>query len=397
MFLALQAVSYGVAAVAFTQHDSPRHAVYAVHGLLAVSLCLLAASFLRLALRPAFAGVAVGILCFLPALGQMLALMQGAAAFEKMSIELTFLLTVPLVLAAWKYSFRIVVGLTLATGMLDACILAASPLQREQLELMAHLLADRTLALLIIGYVVSRLAREQRDQNASLERANTELGRYAMSLEHLGASRERNRVARELHDTLAHTLSAIALQLEAASTERTWDASKAEDRVRQAREMARSGLVDVRRALRELRACPIDDLGLVLALGTLGEQVAERTGASLSVALPERPVDLPKEVEQGLYRIVQEALSNVERHAGAKQVRLELRIDAGAIELSVEDDGSGFERSELPGGTYGLLGLEERAALLGGTLSIRSAPGAGTSIRLVVAAGVIQDRVGAPP
>lgn len=228
-------------------------------------------------------------------------------------------------------------------------------------------------------------------------------------------------MARELHDTLAHTLSAIAVQLEATNSawksvgvssgtapvagadSPTFSGTEGQalgvpsaniaTMLQQAHQLARSGLVDVRRALRELRASPIDDLGLVLAIRALAEQLEERTGAVVGLELPAASLDLPKDTEQGIYRIVQEALLNVERHAGAKRVRLELSVRSESITVAVDDDGCGFDGHQVPEGKYGLVGLQERGALLGGRLSIDSSPGAGTSIRLELALSSQSDKV----
>ena len=421
IFLGVQVLSLSFAALAFMEHDSPLHATDAVWGMLALTASLLVGTALPFSRHDIFLRVSLGALLLLPALGQGLALLHSVRAFQKMAIELTFLLAVPVVLIAWRSSFRWVVGLTVLVSAIDACLLAISPIAGEELELMIHLVIDRTVVLLIVGYVVSRLVREQRRQHGLLERANRQLGYHAASLEHLTVSRERNRMARELHDTLAHTLSAIAVQLEATNSawksvgvssgtapvagadSPTFSGTEGQalgvpsaniaTMLQQAHQLARSGLVDVRRALRELRASPIDDLGLVLAIRALAEQLEERTGAVVGLELPAASLDLPKDTEQGIYRIVQEALLNVERHAGAKRVRLELSVRSESITVAVDDDGCGFDGHQVPEGKYGLVGLQERGALLGGRLSIDSSPGAGTSIRLELALSSQSDKV----
>ncbi len=382
IFLGVQSVIFAAAGFAFLGHDSPNHAAPSVWVMLAMSGSLGISTALPVARSRWFLSTAFAITLLLPAVGQALALRQGPAAFEKMSIELAFLFVVPLVLVAWTYSFRVVVGLALGLALVEAVILCFSPLGVEGRELLGHLLVDRTLVLIIVGYVVSSLVGAQCRQHAALEEAHQRLRRSAAGLEQLSISRERNRMARELHDTLAHTLTAITVQLEAANTESKRDPGRAEAMVRSAGETARAGLFEVRRALRELRASPIEDLGLVMSIRTLAEQHRERTRATVDLRLPEATLSLPSEVEQGLYRIVQESLSNVERHAGARAVALELDVDDSRLVLRVTDDGCGFDPTTVPPDRYGLTGLRERASLLGARLMLRSSPGQGSSVEL---------------
>lgn len=382
VFLGVQSFTFAVTGIAFLGHDSPQHAALSVWGMFAVVGVLLCASITRLVNQRWFDPLALGITFLLPAIGQGLALHQGPASFEKIGIELAFVLAVPVVLLAWRYPFRLVVALTLGGALVDGVLLAVSPLHGGVRELLGHVILDRTVALLIVGYVVSRLVGAQRREHAALEEAHGHLRRFASSLEQLSASRERNRVARELHDTLAHTLTAIAVQLEATCSEWKRDPKSVEQMLSGATELARSGLSDVRRALRELRASPLDDLGLVLSIQTLAEQCRERTGACVELELPAPALSLPGDVEQGLYRIVQEGLSNIERHARAQRVELGLKVGDQRVSLRIVDDGCGFDPAQVPQDRYGLIGLRERAALLGGDIVVRSVHQQGTSIEL---------------
>jgi two-component system NarL family sensor kinase len=201
----------------------------------------------------------------------------------------------------------------------------------------------------------------------------------------LGAAEERNRLAREIHDTLAQGLSAIALQLETADAllEAGADPQAAALAVRRALGLTRTNLEEARRSVLDLRAAPLQDRSLAEALSTLVEQAAQK---GLQVAFEEagghRP--LPVRVEVGLFRIAQEALANVVRHAAAGHATLRLLTTPEEIQLTVEDDGQGFDVDRVPGDRYGLVGLNERARLLGGRVELESSPGEGTRVRVLV-------------
>ena len=214
---------------------------------------------------------------------------------------------------------------------------------------------------------------------------------FAVALEELTISRERNRLARELHDTLAHSLSAVAVQLEAVRSLWAVDPDGARDMLDQADGTARTGLTEARRALQDLRATPLKDLGLGLALRELAETAAERAGASLQLQLSEQPPDgLSPFAEQGIYRIAQEALENVVRHSGAKALSVSLQHSDGQATLQIGDDGLGTDYADASphqaGGPRGLgiRGMRERAELIGGTLQITSEVGQGTRVMLTV-------------
>ena len=174
-----------------------------------------------------------------------------------------------------------------------------------------------------------------------LTTANHQLAQYAGNLEELTISRERNRMARELHDTLAHTLSGLSVQLETARAFWDVDEGTAKELLDQSLAATRSGLQETRRALQSLRATPLEDLGLVLALKGLAESAESRAGLTLDLDLPTQPLTLTPAIEQAVYRIAQEAVNNVIKHATAKTLMLSLQT-GNPIELVVADDGVGF-------------------------------------------------------
>jgi signal transduction histidine kinase len=244
-----------------------------------------------------------------------------------------------------------------------------------------NLLMVRSFLFLLIGYIVSNLVSAQRAQRRQLAAANRKLVRYAVALEQLTVSRERNRLARELHDTLAHTLSGLAVQLEAIMT--IWEGlpRRAEAMLERALSMTRKGLQETRRALQDLRAAPLEDVGLALAIRGLAEGLAARYGFELTLAIDEHLSDLAPEVEQCYYRVAQEALENAARHANASTVSLTLARNGDRVLLKVVDDGAGFEAADAEEG-LGIKGMVERAELIGGELHVETQPGQGTTVRL---------------
>jgi two-component system NarL family sensor kinase len=199
----------------------------------------------------------------------------------------------------------------------------------------------------------------------------------------LGAVEERNRLAREIHDTLAQGLTATALQLESADALLDAGSEKAHESLRRALSLTRSNLEEARRSVLDLRAAPLEGRPLSEALSDLVERWETETGISARYRSVNGSRPLPPRVEAALYRICQEALTNVVRHAGAGRVSVQLVATPERVRLSVEDDGQGFDAAaDVPGDRHGLVGMRERAEMLGGTLEVRS--DAGTRIEATV-------------
>jgi two-component system sensor histidine kinase UhpB len=190
---------------------------------------------------------------------------------------------------------------------------------------------------------------------------------------------ERRRIARELHDEAAQSITSLLVRLRLLEQARTPEV--AQQRVHELRELTTRALDDVRRIAVELRPSLLDDLGLIDALHAYIEGLNKAGHMHVALALEGLDGRLPSAVELALYRVAQEALTNVRRHAGATQARVRLSRDGSAVVLQVEDDGAGFDPSHpRPQGGLGVAGMRERMALIGGTLAVRSAPGEGTTI-----------------
>jgi signal transduction histidine kinase len=201
---------------------------------------------------------------------------------------------------------------------------------------------------------------------------------------------ERARLAREIHDTLAQQLTAVVLQLEAAEGLVGRDGGRAQAALDTAREMARSALQEARRSVWDLRPTPLTATGLVAALAAEVEHWRERSGTAAIFHADHirRPLSLSPPAEVALLRILQEALTNVARHSGASRVAVRLELVGDEARLTIEDDGAGFVAGGgAREGSFGLLGMAERARLAGGRLTVTSAPGRGTTLSVQVPLG----------
>jgi len=288
-------------------------------------------------------------------------------------------------LVAWQYSW--VWTLLTAVSLSLADLILTLPFIRNDgplFGLFLFVFAARTITVTLIALGVGWLLSHQREQQAALAVANKRLAQSALTLEQLAASQERNRLARELHDTLAHSLSGVTVQLEAVQA--LWDVETGTARriLDQALQSTRSGLTEARRALQALRASPLEDLGLALAVSDLAESVAERANLKLDLNVQNHLENVSPEVEQCVYRVVQEALTNVARHADARSLRVVLTRENEGLLLTVADDGHGFDPGVVNGTHYGLRGLRERAEMVGGTLEVDSQPQTGTTVRLTI-------------
>ncbi len=193
-----------------------------------------------------------------------------------------------------------------------------------------------------------------------------------------GQELERRRLARELHDETGGALTSILLGLKRVEEAKSPEA--AQEGMAALREEIVATLQSVRRLAVELRPTALDDFGLAPALERLGESFTEQSGIAVDVHASLGSTRLPDETETALYRIVQEALTNVAKHAGARRVSIVVTRRAGSISAVVEDDGRGFGAAGGDGDGLGLIGMKERVGLLGGRLAIESTEGSGTTI-----------------
>jgi len=200
---------------------------------------------------------------------------------------------------------------------------------------------------------------------------------------------ERNRMAREIHDTLAQGFTGIILQLEAADQALNERPSELERHLSQAQNLARKSLAEARRSVWNLRPQALEQLQLAEALGQEVDRFNKETGVNVRFTVSGDRRDLLPEVETGLLRICQESLANVRKHAKASDVEVNLTFNESAVELSVSDNGVGFkpdttDRVSKKRGAFGLIGMRERARGLDGTFEVQSKKGKGTLVRVVI-------------
>jgi signal transduction histidine kinase len=238
---------------------------------------------------------------------------------------------------------------------------------------------------------------QQEIENRELERSRRELRRLSASMVQARED-ERRRIARELHDELGQRLTALKMELSGlrAGTARAKRAGVID---------AMLGMVDdivaaVRRIATELRPLMLDDLGLNAAIEWLAEGWSRRMGVAVQLHLPAGETVLDDAINIALYRMVQEALTNIARHARATKVCIEIEPIGDELQLTVMDNGIGFDEALIHReGSFGLVGMRERALMLGGQLVIGSSPSGGgrVSVRLPLRAPPVQTAAAAPP
>jgi len=234
--------------------------------------------------------------------------------------------------------------------------------------------------LLALGQQIGA-ALQHAELYAALEARSAELAHASASLLR-AAELERGRIARELHDETGQVLTAIKFEL--AELERSLaGAGLSTDAVDRARDLAGRALESIRATARGLRPAVLDDLGFVPALRALAEDFAGRAGVSVDLTAAPLPAAPAPEVEVAVYRVFQEALTNVARHAGATRVDAHVGPDGGELLLVVQDDGRGFESGADPGvGHAGLIGMRERVVGAGGRFQVEGAPGHGVRLEV---------------
>jgi signal transduction histidine kinase len=216
---------------------------------------------------------------------------------------------------------------------------------------------------------------------SDLEAAHQKLREYANQVEALAVAEERNRLAREIHDSLGHYLTAITRQLEVAGKLVDQQPDRAAESIAKAEELARESLGEVRRSVAALRTSPVDAAALEEAIGSLVDDV-RAGGISASYATLGDGYPLSTAQKLALYRAAQEGLTNVCKHAKASACQIELAYEPDQVTLTIVDNGIG--QRGTPESGFGLLGLRERLALLGGSLEAGDRPEGGFCLRVVV-------------
>jgi signal transduction histidine kinase len=358
----------------------------------AIALFFLAITFwpwIQRRLGPAFLPIVIFLICALPAVTNQIAVrflfpnLQGQP--EALLSRVGPFLLIALILTAWQYRWPLTVIFCSLVALLNVAILLAfSPNNPGDLSNGLFAIMTQIMAFLVVGLFISLLAGRLQREHRALAEANTRLTNYTRTLEDLAVSRERSRLAQELHDTLSHTLSGLSVQLEAMKAYWEVDPKVAKSILDKSLAATRAGLEETRRALLALRAKPVEELGLTAAIRQVAQETAARANLALEIKTAESLPRLAPSAEQCLFRVAQEALANVARHAKASRLSVQLDAQDGRVVLTVRDNGIGFDAGVGGWGHFGLLGMNERAQAAGGILDITSRPGEGAVVQLTV-------------
>jgi signal transduction histidine kinase len=233
------------------------------------------------------------------------------------------------------------------------------------------------LTLLFLLLLVNALLTE-RQSREKLAAANAQLRNYALRVEKLAMSQERSRIAREIHDSLGHSLTALNLQVEGALKLWQSDPQRAHQFLREAKVLGSTALQDVRQSVATMRADPLQEQSLEAAIALLARNVEQVTGVA-PICQIHLDAPLPADLSTSLYRMVQEAFTNICKYAQPSQILLDLQDTAAALHLLIQDDGVGFDPSQNRTG-FGLQSMRERAESLGGIFDLQTSPGKGCTI-----------------
>jgi len=287
-------------------------------------------------------------------------------------------------LAIWVVSaYSVGAHATTAKALLGAAIAAALPVVYAAASDAVELEPVNVLFVLV-PWFAGRALRRQRAQAARLEQLARDLATEREERARSAVQEERARIARELHDIVAHSVSVIAVQADAAEGALSRDPALAAEPLAAVKATARETLAELRRAVGVLRESDARPLSPRPGLDQLPALIEQTRGAGLAVDLRTEgtPRPLPAGADLSAYRIVQEGLTNVRRHAGPARATVRIRYDDTAVTLEIADDGAG-PTGDLTGG-HGLVGIRERVALYGGSLHVGPQPTGGFVVRAVL-------------
>lgn len=250
-----------------------------------------------------------------------------------------------------------------------------------------------------LGRTFSRLLQALQQEHGELDQLTRELEqrveartreveRLAADARYAAVVRERLRLARDLHDTLAHSMMEMLAEVRTLKMLHEHNPRRLGAELERAEELARMGLKEAREAVSHMRVNAVRDLGLGPALAGAVNRFAERTGLEASFSADPQAASFADARAETVFRIAEESLRNIDRHAEAKSVAVTLRdVGDGAIELVISDDGVGFDPSAPQPGHYGVLGIREQAQLIDAEFELRSAPGAGATVKVRLRVG----------
>ncbi len=235
------------------------------------------------------------------------------------------------------------------------------------------------------------LFKQLAQANMELEEAHQQLAQSVAQQQELAVLRERARLARELHDTIGHALVLISVKLEAAQRLRERDPARCDQELESTKEIARGTMTTLRASIANLRSPVLEREQLYCALRRSADELAHRSGLHVTCTLPAESENLSEAVAETLWKVTQEALTNVEKHAQAQNVEIEISRQGTQLYTRIRDDGIGLppdfchlqeQESLVPGGHYGLRGMLERVEAIGGQITLQSTQGQGTTVEI---------------
>ncbi len=256
--------------------------------------------------------------------------------------------------------------------------LSAPPILQERLRFIPLSFALLFGLSLVFVLLLMNAVIAERQSREKLAIANEQLRQYAQRIEDQATLQERNRIARDIHDSLGHSLTALNLQLETALKLWQSNPAKAQTFLAQAKNLGSQALQEVRQSVWAMRSDPLKGRSLEQAIASLAEDFHRSTGIS-PTCLIQLTHPIPANVSTAIYRIVQEALTNISRYADATLVKIQLSATTTNLQLIVEDNGRGFNLDQNTTG-FGLQSMRDRTGALGGEFNINSAPAQGCTV-----------------
>lgn len=317
----------------------------------------------------------------------MLVLVTGInyMAMRNQSFAMSWLVVLPLISQSMEiYPRPLLWNGIISILALATCILPMTLFFGLETALQTAIFIIPAILFVAVFTRVAQREREARERVEHLAQAlnevNQKLRLYAAQAEELATTKERNRLARDIHDSLGHYLTVINVQLEAAQTILDQDRDRGLAALQKAQRLAQEGLREVRQSVKTLRESPFEGRLLPELLSPLLE-ACQAAGLTALLQVDGEPYPLAEPVQMALYRAAQEGLTNVRKHAQAQRVEVTLSYEPDQVALTITDDGQGAAAANVG---FGLIGIEERVALLGGRVQIKTAPGDGFHLHVTI-------------
>ena len=285
----------------------------------------------------------------------------------------------------WFFADRLregVIGAVVLTLAVFVALVVALGSSANELRSIGVSMGVSLLFSLLLGVWIARVIEQSRDRGALIEELEATRTELAEAHHAQGVMAERERFAREIHDTLAQGFTSVVMLSQAAQAQRPRDPSAVSDQLAAIERTARENLAEARAVVAAFSPVALDGTDLAGALQRLADRFGAETGVAVTVAVGTESLGLPRDREVVLLRAAQEALANVRRHADAAAVTIRLVLADGTAQVEVSDDGSGFDPAAANG--FGLNGMRDRVQDVGGDMDVVTGPGRGTRIRVRV-------------